>query len=167
MNTLDTLLPEYDAADEFTIEEAPEASMRGLLMPGARRHFVTAGNAIVTIRSKATGTRFTYKITESDPKPGQMPVYFVGLLNGSDNTSDYVYMGTLFASGFRTTRKSRIAADAPSAVAFAWFATHFEDGRIEVWHEGRCGRCGRKLTVPESIASGLGPDCATKLGVAA
>lgn len=30
---------------------------------------------------------------------------------------------------------------------------------LEVWHEGRCGRCGRALTVPESIASGIGPVC--------
>jgi Family of unknown function (DUF6011) len=26
-------------------------------------------------------------------------------------------------------------------------------------HEGRCGRCGRLLTVPESITSGYGPEC--------
>lgn len=32
----------------------------------------------------------------------------------------------------------------------------------EVWHEGRCGRCGRKLTVPESIETGIGPDCAKR-----
>jgi len=28
-----------------------------------------------------------------------------------------------------------------------------------VFHEGACGRCGRTLTVPESIASGFGPEC--------
>jgi hypothetical protein len=35
----------------------------------------------------------------------------------------------------------------------------------EVYHEGRCGRCNRKLTVPESIETGLGPECASKLGL--
>src|ERR1019366_4832357 len=30
---------------------------------------------------------------------------------------------------------------------------------LEVWHEGKCGRCGRKLTVPESIERGIGPEC--------
>jgi hypothetical protein len=30
---------------------------------------------------------------------------------------------------------------------------------IEIWHEGRCGKCGRTLTVPDSIANGLGPEC--------
>jgi hypothetical protein len=33
-----------------------------------------------------------------------------------------------------------------------------------VWHEGSCARCGKKLTVPESIESGFGPEC-VKLGV--
>jgi hypothetical protein len=34
---------------------------------------------------------------------------------------------------------------------------------VEFWHEGKCCRCGRKLTVPASIASGIGPECATKI----
>ena len=35
---------------------------------------------------------------------------------------------------------------------------------VEVWHEGNCRRCRRKLTVPASIELGLGPDCASDLG---
>jgi hypothetical protein len=30
---------------------------------------------------------------------------------------------------------------------------------VEFWHEGKCGRCNRKLTVPSSIESGFGPEC--------
>lgn len=36
-------------------------------------------------------------------------------------------------------------------------------GKVEVWHAGSCCRCGRKLTVPSSIESGIGPECAGKL----
>lgn len=36
-------------------------------------------------------------------------------------------------------------------------------GKVEVWHEGKCCKCGRKLTVPASIASGIGPECASKM----
>jgi hypothetical protein len=83
------------------------------------------------------------------------------VLAGADNTGNYVYLGTIFADGnFRVTRKSRVAADAPSAVAFAWFVRNLESAKVDVWHDGTCGRCGRKLTVPESIESGLGPVCA-------
>jgi hypothetical protein len=38
---------------------------------------------------------------------------------------------------------------------------------LKVHHEGRCCRCGRKLTVPESIETGLGPECASRLEAAA
>ena len=33
---------------------------------------------------------------------------------------------------------------------------------LRVLHHGRCGRCGRKLTTPESIRLGLGPVCVTR-----
>ena len=57
-------------------------------------------------------------------------------------------------------------------VRSAWFYEKvIVDGKkpsdigLEVWHEGRCGKCGRKLIVPESIARGIGPEkggtCAT------
>ena len=36
---------------------------------------------------------------------------------------------------------------------------------IEVWHEGACCYCGRKLTVPASIELGIGPDCAEERGL--
>lgn len=29
---------------------------------------------------------------------------------------------------------------------------------------GRCARCGRELTNPDSVAAGIGPVCATKVG---
>ena len=55
-----------------------------------------------------------------------------------------------------------------SVQAFIWFLNRIEadkptDG-FEFWHEGKCGRCGRKLTVPESIEAGIGPECAGKGG---
>lgn len=33
---------------------------------------------------------------------------------------------------------------------------------VEVMHVGKCSRCGRKLTNPESISIGLGPECMKK-----
>lgn len=143
-----------------------DETMRGSLAPGRRRAYVLAGNATVTIRSTTTGQRFTYQVTQSASRPGDrpgtMPVWFVALLTGPDNERDWTYLGTIFADGFRLTRKSRAGTDAPSVVAFTWWSRHWEDARVEVWHEGTCGRCGRTLTVPESIETGLGPVCAEK-----
>lgn len=36
---------------------------------------------------------------------------------------------------------------------------------VEVWHEGACVKCAKRLTVPASIELGYGPDCAKTLGI--
>jgi hypothetical protein len=142
--------------------------MNGQLVdPQAARQFALAGNARLTLVSAKTGTRFTFRVQQGkqDAPQGAPQPHFVSLLSGSDNDSDYTFLGTIFAGGnYRHGRKSRVAADAPSAKGFAWAWGFLARGELppgcEVWHEGRCGRCGRALTVPESIVTGLGPVCA-------
>jgi len=36
---------------------------------------------------------------------------------------------------------------------------------IEVWHEGCCAQCARRLSVPASIELGYGPECASTRGL--
>jgi hypothetical protein len=143
--------------------------------PGPRAEFVDAslavpflvgGNAIVTFESRKTGARFTYRIRLADPRQGgdREPPHFVSVLTGPNNGHDYDYLGAIFQKKVYVHGKtSRIAADAPSAVAFAWAWRHLSAGKmpegLAVWHEGRCGRCGRRLTTPRSLATGLGPVC--------
>jgi len=134
------------------------------------RSFVLGGNALFTVRSEATGTRFTYKVRASEPDTfgtrKSAGVFFVSLLSGSSNEEDFSYLGIIPKDDpltFRLTVKSRAGEQAQSVVAFRWFWKQITAGRLpgsmSVWHEGRCGRCGRTLTVPESIASGFGPEC--------
>jgi len=135
--------------------------------------FVFAGDARFTLVSKQTGTRFTYRVRKSEPDHAGRCIWFVSVLTGADNTSNYSYIGTVRPmSAFKWGHKSRISEEAPSVSAFAWFVRLLvrcvetetvELPSVEFWHEGRCGRCARALTVPESIASGLGPDCRSKL----
>lgn len=137
--------------------------------------FMFAGKAIVTLRSTRTGARYTYKIKRAPAKPDQPNapvVYFVSLLAGPDNGSDYVYIGIIGDRGFRTTAKSAMKSDSAPVRAFEWALAKMRESAaipegLEIWHEGRCGRCGRLLTVPESIAQGLGPECAGRMGDAA
>lgn len=124
--------------------------------------FVAGGNAVFTVRNPATGGRFTFRVRQGK---GEGAPRFVGVLTGPDNTSDFAYLGCIFADGrFVVTSKSRISKDAPSAKAFAWLHGRLQAGRdlgpVEFFHEGRCARCGRALTVPESIETGFGPECA-------
>lgn len=135
--------------------------------------FITAGNATFTIQGKAS--RFTFKVTRKDPEPDSrytQPTFFVGLLTGPDNTANYSYVGLLDPTigHVRLTRNSRVSESAPSLVALRWTLQNLWAGKqmppsFGIFHEGRCGRCGRALTVPSSIATGLGPDCAEQMGV--
>lgn len=136
--------------------------MSAILEPLFRKPYMLAGQAIVTVVSQATGTRYTYRITaKKNVKEGDDTVHFVSLLNGPENTRDYRYLGTIFAGKrYCHGKKSEISPDAPSAKAFAWLWEHLDTDKAEIWHSGKCGRCGRLLTDPASIARGLGEKCA-------
>jgi len=138
-------------------------TMRGPLAPGSRKAYALAGNSTFTILSTKTGSRFTYRVRAPEPD-GRPPVYFVRVLTGPDNESAYTYVGMLLFNGsFKLGHRSTFSRTAPSVVAFDWVSRNWESDKVEVWHEGVCGRCGDKLTVPESIARGLGPICAGKV----
>jgi len=150
-------------------EEATSEDMRGKFSDAlVARQFLRAGKAIVTLVSTKTGNRFTYKVTKSDDGN----CHFVALLNGPDNTSNYKYLGRIareiFFKGRKTPKAGDIATDAPSMLAFDFAWRHLVQGSIpanlEIWHEGSCGRCGRRLTVPASIARGFGPECSERMG---
>lgn len=165
----------------MTTKESVHAQLKGV---EAARSFMLAGNAIFTLQSCKTGARYTYKIHKADEEPGKAPTWFVSLLTGPDNLGDYQYLGLISATQsfrisedgqgstvqtlqFRLTKKSRLPITSLPVLAFRWVFEKLRAGiepvGVEIWHAGRCGRCGRVLTVPESIELGLGPECASKM----
>jgi hypothetical protein len=141
--------------------------MSAQLAPEYRKNYILGGDATVTLVSKRTGDRFTYRVRRAPPRAGQaedqLP-YFVSVLTGPDNRHDYQFLGTIFPDGrYRHGTKSKLSPEAPSAVAWAWTWAHLDTDRLEVWHEGRCSICGRSLTTPESVERGLGPVCYEKM----
>jgi hypothetical protein len=125
------------------------------------KRFILAGNARFTVKNTMTGNRFTFHVR----KPDKSKPHFVKLLTGSDNSRDYTFLGTIFNERtYRHGRRSSVGEDAMSNRAFAYvwgLLANGEDipGSVEIYHEGRCGRCGRRLTVPESVISGFGALC--------
>jgi hypothetical protein len=133
--------------------------------PAHARAFALAGNATLTLVSLKSGARFTFRIRKGKKRDDDP--HFVSVLDGEG----YSYLGVIFKDGtFKVTRRSRYDSGQPCARAFRFFKEALDTGafhpQLEVWHEGRCGKCGRKLTVPESIATGLGPECSAVAGVA-
>lgn len=133
------------------------------------RQFMFAGNARFTLENKAKGTHLTYRVRSLENKPG---VSFVSVLNGPDNENSYAFIGTIFdGKTYRPSPKSFASPEAPCQKAFSWFFNLLTSGAslppaLHVHHEGRCGRCGRTLTTPESVTSGFGPDCLQIMGMA-
>lgn len=121
------------------------------------KKFVLGGKAHFTIVSKKTEVRFTFKLTKAKEKE----VFWAYLLRGPNNEMDYKYIGA-FANGSFYAKE----LGSTSVKALTWFLENlFADklsNNLELWHVGKCARCGRKLTVPESIDSGFGPECRGK-----
>jgi hypothetical protein len=154
------------ACDSVMSNAADEAD--GLMADASEAlRFIHGGSAIFTLASTKTGVRFTYKVSLSE----KGDIYFVSVLNGPDNYSNYQYMGVLrigpSGNTFARTAKSRIGEDAPSHKAFAWAYRHISRGEMPeglgFYHEGKCARCSRRLTDPESIRRGFGPECFGRL----
>jgi hypothetical protein len=127
--------------------------------------FLFAGSAKFTLVSKKTGARKTFEVRQK----GIERFWFVSLLNGPDNTADFRYLACVWMDD-AADLKAKMNKDAWGKEAFDAFNWLLEKlnandaagfyAQAEFWHSGTCGRCGRELTTPESIARGLGPTCA-------
>lgn len=129
------------------------------------KKFIIGGKAIFTLESKVTGKWFTYRVKLMKKDDITSP-FFVSVLTGNDNESSYAYMGTIFQNEkltFRLTKNSKIGESAMSYKAFEFFFDLLMKNEVHkdmnVYHQGVCGRCGRKITVPESLVNGLGTEC--------
>ena len=89
-------------------------------------------------------------------------------MTGSNNDSDFTYIGFIKNDTFIYGNKSRISNEAIGVKAFTSVHNLFEKGifhkDLAFFHEGCCGRCGMKLTTPESVQRGFGPECIGLVG---
>lgn len=129
--------------------------------------FIFAGKSTFTIRNTATGNRVTFRLRKKQNRKTNLPLWFVTAMTGSDNEASYSFIGTQFSLIPKDFKPKAYAYPKPVEV-WKWFISNLNNisryPMVEVWHEGRCGKCGRKLTVPESIESGIGPECRKHIG---
>ena len=119
-------------------------------------------NGTITIRNRSTGEHRTFRIqTQPDNATFCPGSRLVSILCGPNNSSDYRNFG--FATPvagvwlwkkFCNDRAYEVYQD------MLLHPRHWENRGYEYMCEGRCRRCNRKLTTPESIESGIGPVCA-------
>ncbi len=131
------------------------------------REFILGGMATFTIRSKGTHERYTYRVKRARRFGDRERPYFVSVLRSEHNDNTYDYLGCIWTSSGRYVhgKRSYVKSTALSTRAFYWFWQQLQKrtgvlDQVEFFHAGTCARCGRLLTVPESIESGWGPVCA-------
>jgi hypothetical protein len=136
------------------------------------KDWILAGKAIFTIYN-GNGEHYTYQVKRIHT--ALQRGWFVSLLTGPDNYDDYTYLGCLdhTTGNLRITRASKMSMQSKPVKVVGWALTIlFSGGTFPPGYgikgEGRCGRCGRKLTHPDGIADdgyrrGFGPECYAKI----
>ena len=130
------------------------------------KNFFIGGNSTFTVQNNK-GEHYTFKVRQ--PKP-EMP-HFISLMTGPDNENSFSYMGIVIPTtgAVVLTKKSKLTVDsvpvkvAQWALGKVWSNTDLPEG-YAIRHEGKCGCCGRKLTTPDSLDRGIGPECAKRFG---
>jgi hypothetical protein len=125
--------------------------------------YLFLGRALLTVVSMKTKRHFTFAVHFVN---GAYQVSFKTFNNNFD------YLATLLKTdkGMLLRRSGRFGYKATPYIALkhllgvALFNAEFPKN-IEVYHYGKCGRCGRVITAPLSIKIGIGPECYKVLGI--
>jgi hypothetical protein len=133
------------------------------------RPFLFSGWAAFSVWN-AGGGRLTFVVRYQPPEGDFGEAYFVYLdPHHGNERKGLVYLGKLSAPSYSRmslwkTKKSP-AEEREMEMRVFRIVLAIVDGDMPppegVWfsHFGKCSACGRKLTDPESVARGLGPDC--------
>lgn len=167
----------YDPLQRVPNTRVPEQSPNAVSMtetPIQRAAAIL--NGTYTVQSPS-GAHRTFRIhTQPDAekqrerRPDREPFApgkrIISLLTGPNNEADYEGFGFVDDNGIRLWRRFADKDTFQKYAALVWsMGTRGEESKFHkagarLLFEGRCLKCNRKLTTPESIRSGIGPICA-------
>ena len=111
-----------------------------------------------TVKSKATGKDFTFKISRTE-----FNGVFYTHVKVEVGYMEFRYLGT-YKNG--SIQRKGQAVETLAAKSIAFILRKVESGKVsellnlvEFFHLGKCVRCGKTLTDAVSIEMGLGPVC--------
>ena len=109
--------------------------------------------------NEGSRTWCTLRLRERTDRAGR-PVRMLAVLRGPDNETDYLPVARVSPAGeviwIRADRGAARARDAVRVLAGGDLDLHRQAYALR---SRRCARCGRRLTVPESVRRGIGPEC--------
>jgi hypothetical protein len=137
------------------------------LTPGQFRNFLFAGRSIFTLENKTTNNYITFKVKQMKKDNKPIPhMYVVECKALGDRNYGYELLGFLNidSKSFSCRVSDR---EFIGLKTWFWLLKNLEDlerfETLAIYHEGKCCKCGMPLTVPESIESGIGPECFRKM----
>ena len=136
----------------------PEYSCK--LSGDAIREYIYGGKGVVTLKSP-TGVHHTYLFSRprnEDTFPSD--VLFVYAVHEGHKL---FYVGMVENDRFRLTHNSRFLIHTPIVKGAQYIMRMMRSPKsptkMTLYHQGMCAVCGRPLTNPKSIESGIGPKC--------
>jgi hypothetical protein len=155
---------------EFRNERIPmsgEISLENALV------FMLAGCSEFTMVSGNTGKKLYYRLDKKISSSNSDE--FVYWLNVGEQNGTFTYAGVLFFDNndkrFKFGRGARGKLN-PSDIrvrSILFVLNNLNNNKtnmpLKIYHVGKCGRCGKRLTDPSSILTGLGATCARECGV--
>ena len=145
--------------------------------------YIKGGRGCLTIKSLKTGEHFTYIFQRLKKNRTRkfidLPLWVHSTIsdvkkNEADG-SEYEHSRTTFIGTCWFNRRQPMQFNLsshgpdkmfPALIAFDWLVQKLQQKHlpesVEVWHEGICCMCGKTLTHPDSIATGIGPVCKAK-----
>ena len=149
-----------------------ELSRGGRIEQHKALQFMLAGKCEFVLHSSKTNEDFKYEMTKkkSDSKEDSF-IYFTSLIKGNEK----IYAGVIWFNNdtqefrFSTGKNGKVEPSNISIKSLIFVLNKLVKEEtvqhLVVYHVGKCGKCGKKLTTPESILTGLGPTCSNKIGV--
>lgn len=125
-----------------------------------------AGRAVLTFQNVATETHMTVKVTQARDKRDRkilLPHFHVRVKLLRDSLG-WIYVGTIYqdTGNWVPSRKENPESQAIKCFLFLRKAVANPEslrGKVNLFHEGHCCKCGLPLTHPESINTAIGPHC--------
>lgn len=150
-------------------EPQPQAvSGTGKHFPKLSKEFLLAGRAVFTVNNDK-GEHYTYKVRGKDGeyKGEKQRTFFLSVKKDSlQSRFGYVYIGIVNPDKgtIKCTTKSHFMPGQREYDVAAWASQCVIQKKLipdnyQIQHAGRCGRCAKLLTDPQSIERGIGPDC--------
>lgn len=150
-----------------TVMKLSRPVTRKSITPAQFRNFIFAGRSVFTLENNETGNYITFKIKELKKNYKVIPgVFVVECKVLGDKDTGYRFLGFLNLNERKFRRRFWDHKFIGYTTLF-WLLRNLENlerfEKLAIYHEGRCCKCSHPLTVPESIDSGIGPECSKRM----